>query len=162
PGADGLDQYLGALLLEKLEHVEVSVALGGLGPEFAGYLGRRLHARAVDRDSIKPVTHLVERRRVVVSIELIEELTDEGGGSGEGAALLEHRRKLAFQGVGKLAPHHLVQQVHALVEHAVRLTRVYFVGANLVGDVVDDVADVQGVQDAEEEGEVHLEARLGL
>ena len=52
--------------------------------------------------------------------------------------------------------------LHGLVQHAVGLAGVHFVGANLVGHVVDDVADVQRVQDGQEEVEVHLQAGFGL
>ncbi len=59
PGADGLDNHLGALALEELEHIEVAVALGGLGPEFAGDLDDGLDAEAVDFDLVEAVAHLV-------------------------------------------------------------------------------------------------------
>ena len=56
--------------------------------------------------------------------------------------------------------HHLVQILHARLEHAVGLPRVHLVGADLIGDVVDEVTDVEGIDDPEEEVEVHLEPRL--
>ena len=73
PGADGFDEDLRAFLFQELEHVEVPVALGGLGPEFAGDLYQGLYAGAVHRDGVKAVAHLVERRGVVVAIELVQE-----------------------------------------------------------------------------------------
>ncbi len=63
---------------------------------------------------------------------------------------------------GLLAAHHFVQQLHGLFEDAVGLAGVHLVGPNLVGHVVQDVAHVQGVQDGQEEIQVHFQAGFGL
>ena len=76
----------------------------------------------------------------------------------EKLGLAQQRGELAFQRVGPLAAHDFLKHVQALVEDAVGFARVHFVRADLIGNVVDDVADVQGVQDVEEEVEVHFQA----
>ncbi len=61
-----------------------------------------------------------------------------------------------------LLAEHLVQVVHALVEDAVGLAGVHFVGPKRVGHFVHHVAAVQRVEDAQEEVEVHLQAGFGV
>ena len=68
----------------------------------------------------------------------------------------------AVQQPGLAAAHHLVQHLHGIFEDAVGLAGVHFVGANLVGDVVDDVADIQRIQDGEEKVDVQRQAGFGL
>src|SRR5437773_10279731 len=53
PGGDRLNQYLRSLTFEEVEHVEVAVAFGNLGPEFAGDFHRRFHPRAVHFNRIQ-------------------------------------------------------------------------------------------------------------
>ena len=55
-----------------------------------------------------------------------------------------------------------MEQVHALVEHAVGFAWVHFVRADLIGDVIDDVADIHGIQNPEEEVEIHFQPSLGF
>ncbi|MGD0125084.1 MAG: hypothetical protein ABSF46_06995, partial [Terriglobia bacterium] len=55
-----------------------------------------------------------------------------------------------------------MKNVHALFEDAVGFSGIHFVGADLVGDIVNDVADVHGVQNAQEEIEIHLESRFSF
>ena len=163
PRADRFHQHLGAFLLQKLEHVEVPIALGGLGPEFARDLDRRFYPCAVDRDGIEAIANFVKSGCVIVTIELIEKLAEQSGGPGK-RSLADEFSELAFQSVGALAPHYFLQQVQAFVEHPVRLTRIHFVGPDLIRNVVDDVPDIHGVEDAQEEVQVHFQAgfRLGL
>src|SRR5579863_1214189 len=162
PSADGLDEHLRAFLLQELEHIEVPVTLRGLRPELAGNLDDGLDPRAVDLNRVEARRDFLERRRVIVTVELIDELADQGGGAGQRLALADERGELAFERIRLLAPHHLVQQVHALVEDAVRLAGVDFEWPNLVRDVIDDVTDVERIQNPEEEVEVHLETGLSF
>ena len=90
PRADGLHQHLRAFALQEVEHVEVAVALGGLRPEFAGDLDDGLHAQAVDLDRVEPVAAALQRRNVIVALELVDELADVFGGVGEAAQVLRH------------------------------------------------------------------------
>ena len=60
PGRDRLGDDLGALGLEEPEHVEVAVALGGLGPELAGDLDDRLGLQAVELDLVHAAGDLFE------------------------------------------------------------------------------------------------------
>src|SRR5277367_4861070 len=44
PGSDRFDQYLRAFLFEERKHIEVAIALSGLGPELARDFDDRLYA----------------------------------------------------------------------------------------------------------------------
>jgi hypothetical protein len=85
PGADGLHQHLRALALQEVEHVEIAVAFGGLRPEFAGDLDDGLHAQAVDFDLVERVAAAVQRRDIIVALQLVDELADILGGVLEAA-----------------------------------------------------------------------------
>ena len=108
------------------------------------------------------VAHLAQGGHEVVAEELVEELAEIFRGAGEARLLQERRAVLPSSSPGLAAAHHLVQDLHGFFEDAVGLAGVHLVGANLVGDVVDDVADVQRVQDGQEEVDVHLQAGFGF
>jgi hypothetical protein len=122
PGADGLDDNLRAFLFEEAEHVEVAVALGGLGPEFAGDLDDGLHAGAVDGDGLEAVAHLAQGGHQLITEDLVQEFAEIFGGAGEARAAKD-LGGLAVEGPGLLAAHHFVQQLHGLFQDAVGLAR---------------------------------------
>src|SRR5215472_16264360 len=159
PGADGLHQNLRAFLLQEVEHVDVAVALGGLRPEFAGDLDDRLHAQAVDVDTVESVAHLFERGDVLIALELVDELADVFRGVAEAAQVPGHA---GFELPRLFLAENLVQVVHASVEHAVGVAGVDLVGTQGVGHLVHHVAAVEGVEDAEEEVDVHFQAGFGV
>ena len=163
PGADGLDHDLRAFFFEEAEHVEVAVALGGLRPEFAGDLDDGLHAGAVDAEWRRSGRALRRRAAMRSSPKSwLQEFAQVFRGAGEARLAEELGASLPSQRPGLLAAHHFVQHFHGLFEHAVGFAGVHFVGANLVGHVVDDVADVQRVQDGQEEVQVHFQAGFGF
>ena len=159
PGADRLHQNLRPFLLQEVEHVEVAVALGGLRPEFAGDLDDRLHAQAVDIDAVELVAALGQRAGILIALELVDELADVLGGVGEAAQVLAHA---LVELPRPLLAEDLVEVIHAFVEHAVGIAGVDFVGTKRVGHLVHHVAAVEGVEDAEEEVEIHLQAGFGI
>ena len=161
PGGDRLDDDLGALAGEEAEHVEVAVALGGLGPELAGHLDDRLGLETIDLDLVEARRDLAQRLEVVVRGQLVQEL-DRLLGDVEGllAAALDQVGDLAVELRRLLALHDLVHELGGLGERLVsgpggRLER-----AHLVCDLVEQVARVERVEHAHEEVEVHLEAGL--
>ena len=163
PGSHGFNQHLRAFFFQELEHVEIAVAFRRLRPEFTCNLYGGLHAGTIHRNGVEALAHFVQCRRVVIAIELVEKLADQSRRARK-RGLADELAELAFQGVRLFAPHHFLEQVHALIEHPVGLPSIHFEGADLVGNIIDDVPDVHGVQDAQKEVEIHFQTgfRFGL
>src|SRR6266496_529416 len=87
PGADRLHQYLRALALEEHEHVEVAIALGGLGPEFPCNLDDRLHSQTVYFNPVEQIAAALERGYVILAFELAHEFADVFRGVFESAEI---------------------------------------------------------------------------
>src|SRR5438105_1781382 len=60
PGCDWFHRYLCALAFQEFEHVEIAIAFGDLGPEFAGYLHYRFHLSTIDFNRVHPFAGMVK------------------------------------------------------------------------------------------------------
>ena len=164
PGGDRLDQHLRAFALEKLEHVEIAVAFGGLRPEFAGDLHHRLHAGAVHFHRVQLLAAFLQRVEVDIAIEVLANLPQRVEGVAHGLlfrevalrpfrrALHDFKRRPVAQRRGEL--------VHRALENLFGLALVHFKRAHLVDQVVHHVAHVQRVEHAESEVDGELQPRL--
>src|SRR4051812_29639742 len=76
PSADRLNDYLRAFAMQELEHIEVTIAFGGLRPELAGDLDDRLYAEAIHLDRVVTIADVVQGFHVVVADELVDELAE--------------------------------------------------------------------------------------
>ena len=108
---------------------------------------------------VEGIAAVLERRKVLVALELLDELADVLGGIAEPAQVLGHAR---FELPRLLLAEDFVQVVHAVVERLIGGAGFDFVRTERVGHLVHHVAAVQRVQDAEEEVEVHLQAGFGV
>src|SRR5262245_42358069 len=161
PGPDRLDHDLRALAFEEAEHVEVAVAFGSLREELARHFDDGLHAQAVDLDLGEPLAGGLERVGVFPAEELIEEFAYVLGGVAY-RQILQEAAHLAFERKLAVVLEDVLQVIHALFHHGVSLAGVDFVRADLIADVVDQVAHVQRVEDGQEEIDVHLKPGFGL
>ena len=75
---------------------------------------------------------------------------------------LEQLGRASSQRPGLLPPHHLVQKLHGLFQHAIGLAGVHLVRPDLIGHVIEDIAHIQRIQDGQEEVQVHFQSRFGL
>ena len=71
PGSDGFHQHLRPFALEEPEHVEISVALGGLRPEFACDLDHRLDFSAVDVDLVDLIAARFDSAQEFFAVEVV-------------------------------------------------------------------------------------------
>ena len=71
PRPNRLHQHLRAFALQEGKHVEVAIALGGLGPEFANDLHHRLDPQAVNFNRAQAFVTIVQHILVSLSIELL-------------------------------------------------------------------------------------------
>ena len=164
PRGDRLDQHLRALAFEEGEHVEVAVAFGRLGPEFAGDLDDGLDAGAVHFNRVQHLPALGQRIDVDIPKLVLADFAERVQRVAQGlarrqAALQPRRGALHDLERGTLAQRG-GEPGHGLLEDAVRLARIHLERTDLVDDVVHHVAGVQGVQHAQAEIDGELQARL--
>ncbi len=163
PGRDRLGDDLGAFGLKEPEHIEVPVALGGLRPELARDLDDGLGLQAVELDLVHASRNFAQRLGVVLAGELIDELREQVERVERAAvACLEERAQLALDLRGFLLLDRFAQEVERLGQRLVGFARRGLVGPELVGELVEQVAHVDRVDQAHEEVGIEIESRLDL
>ena len=164
--ADRLHQHLRALALQKLEHVEVAVAFGGLRPELADDLDHRLHPQAIDLDGGQLLAHRGEGFLVRIAVKLLADLgqrvhPDLPLLAFVGADLLRHPFRQVFVVFERLAlAQHGAQRVHRFVEDPIGLALFGFIGTDAEDHLVHDVAEIERIEHAH--AEVHRELQPGF
>ncbi|MBI4263801.1 MAG: hypothetical protein HY657_05470 [Acidobacteria bacterium] len=160
PGADRLDHHLRALALEEAEHPEVAVALGGLRPELPGDLHHRLHAQAVDLNRADALARRLERLDRLRAVQVVVDLAERVERVAERPALAQPPWRALLDFVLLSITHRACEVVHHFVHHAVCLARAHLERTDLVGHVVEDVAEVERAERPHAEVHGELQARL--
>src|SRR5262249_25154898 len=149
---------------EEGEHVEVAVALGGLRPEFTGDLDDRLDAQTVYLNGVYRIAAGVQSVDVLLAVKVVGDLAESAADSGKLVVLLKKGLGpfgRSFHDVPALAVAQGVGQgLRGVADHLVGLALVHFERTDLVDELVEDVAEVKGVQHAHAEIDAKLEARL--
>ena len=164
PGGDGLNDDLRAFALQEIEHVEVAVALRDLRPEFTGDFHHRFHLGAIDFDRVHALAGGIEGAEVVLAPHVLVPFPEDIGGVAENLVALEFRlgpiRCALFDLKALAVAQVLAQAVHGFVENTIGFALVHFVGADLINQVVEHIAQVHGIQHAEPEIDGELQPRL--
>jgi hypothetical protein len=138
PYGDWRRSDFAVFLFEPGFDVVVAVAFVGLQPEFAGDFYFGFDAEVVDCDGAPEFLDLAEGVDEIVGEEMPR---DDGG-------FLVEERTIA-EGV--------VEEFDGLLEDAIGLAGIYFVGAGQVLEVGEDIGAENGPDEAEAEGEIDFE-----
>lgn len=158
PRRDRLGDDLGPFGLKKPKHIEVAVALGGVGPELAGDLDDRFGLQAIELDLVHVERDFSQWRRVLDRGQLVEKLDQDICGVELRFVVLGDQLTSFALDLGKLALLDCIaEKLQGLLENVVDLARRGFVGAKLVGELVEEVTHVDAVDQPQEEVGVELE-----
>src|SRR5690349_8735489 len=155
---------LRTLPLEKLEHVEVAVALGDLGPELASDLYNRLHLGSIDFDLVHLFRCGVESSEIVLAPQVLMHFPEHVESISQDFVALEFRlcpvgRKL-LDLVRLAVPQVFAESIHCLTKNTVRLTLRHLEWTDLVNKVVEYISKMHGVEHSESEIYSEFQARL--
>ena len=144
--------------------MEVAVALRELRPEFAGDLHQRLHAGAIHPDGIHFFACGPEGIQVILAPHVLVPFAEDVEGVAQNFVVFEFRLGpggSALFNLERLAISQVIAKtVHHLAEHAIGVALVRFIGTNLVDEVVDNIAEVHGIEHAKSEIDGELQAGL--
>ena len=142
--------------------LKFAVAFGGLGPELSGDLNDRLRPRPIDFHLVKARARTLQSLHVVLTEQLAIKLAGQFGFALDTWKLGQKPGQSAVGSVDRSPLENLAHFFYALFQNAIGIPFVHFVGAHLVGNVVDLITDTKSVQQAQEEIPDSARARLPI
>jgi hypothetical protein len=144
--------------------VEVAVTLGGLRPKFASDLHHRLHAEAIHFNGIHPVSRVMQRLEIILAPHVLMPLAEDVERVAQHLIVFDLRfqpLRPALFNLKRFAVFQVfAQSIHHFVEHAISFALGHFIRTNLINEIVDDVAHLQGVQHSEAKIDRELQSRF--
>src|SRR5208337_1892240 len=149
---------------EEGEHVEVAVSFGELSPKLSCNVNHRLNPQSVKLNLTKPVPTTPQGLGISSTVEVFANFTKGIQRVVQRLPASDGRCKPSRRTLQNLKYRPVAQQleqfVHHPVQRAISFAGLNFVGAQVVGDFIGDVAEIHGVHGAHAQVHRKLQPRL--